>query len=174
MESTFTKVLGIVALTAAFGACPAAGAADEARDGDAQRSCAAKTQHTYGFQCQGLTEMLPGLGLEPVTFVGTVTGDRAAVFRGYGSFNSSTFGATRQRVVGQALFHEHSCFGRIRYDIFVQLPGGGEAPLPPLDIDFTVVNGGGEILGTPTAAPGVTGAAVPRLSCRLVRVQGAD
>ena len=128
---------------------------------------------TYGFQCTGQVQLVPGLGLEPVTFAGTVTGDRNALFTGYGTFNSS-FGAARQRVVGQSVFQDRSCFGRIHYRVFLQLGGGGEAELAPLDIDFSVVNGGNEILGTPTALPGITGAAVPRLTCRLVKVGGSD
>ena len=49
-----------------------------------------------------------------------------------------------------------------------------DVAIPPLDIDFTVVNGGQEILGTPVALFGVTGAGVPRMSCRLVKVKGED
>jgi len=59
------------------------------------------------------------------------------------------------------------------YQIKLVLPDGSELDvrIPPLDIDFTVVNGGFEILGTPVALPGVTGDAVPRMSCRLVNTQ---
>jgi hypothetical protein len=69
----------------------------------------------------------------------------------------------------QGPFH----FGHIQYQIKLVLPNGSEVDvgIPPLDIDFTVVNGGFEILGTPNALPGVTGAAVPRMSCRLVRIK---
>lgn len=162
------------ALAGALACCGAPALADDADSGSVQSACAAKTRQTYGFQCHGQTQLVPGLGLEPVTFAGTVSGDRAGVFNGYGVFNSS-FGAARQRVVGQAVFQDRSCFGHIRYRIFLQLPGGGDGPeLAPLDIDFSVVNGGNEILGTPTALAGVTGAAVPRISCRLVKVGGSD
>jgi hypothetical protein len=78
--------------------------------------------------------------------------------------------------VGQAIFQDKSCFGHIQYQIKLVLPDGSEVDvgIPPLDIDFAVVNGGFEILGTPVALPGVTGAAVPRMSCRLVNIQRQD
>ena len=136
----------------------------------AQHFCSVKTNNWYGFQCQGYSNV--GAGLEPVTFVGTVAGSNTGVFDGYGTFSSS-LGSSRQHAVGQAIFQDKSCFGHIQYQIKLVLPDGSELDvgIPPLDIDFTVVNGGFEILGTPVALPGVTGDAVPRMSCRLVNTQ---
>ena len=158
-----------VALTLVGG--PVAVLADGASS--AQHSCSAKTNTSYGFQCQGYSNV--GAGLEPVTFVGTVAGSATGVFDGYGTFSSS-LGSSRQHAVGQAIFQDKSCFGHIQYQLKLVLPDGSEVDvgIPPLDIDFTVVNGGSEILGTPVALPGVTGAAVPRMSCRLVTIQGRD
>ena len=139
----------------------------------AQQFCSAKTNDLYGFQCQGYSNV--GVGLEPVTFVGTVAGSNSGVFDGYGTFSSS-LGSSRQHAVGQAVFQDKTCFGHIQYQIRLVLPDGSEVDvgIPPLDIDFTVVNGGLEILGTPNALPGVTGAGVPRMSCRLVKIKGQD
>lgn len=139
----------------------------------AQHFCSVKTNNWYGFQCQGYSNV--GAGLEPVTFVGTVAGSKTGVFDGYGTFSSS-LGSSRQHAVGQATFQDKSCFGHIQYQIRLVLPDGSEVDvgIPPLDIDFTVVNGGFEILGTPVALPGVAGDAVPRMSCRLVNTQRQD
>ena len=152
-------VLGATSITAA------------ANDGQSvQNYCAAKTSKTYGFQCQGQAQLSPGLGLEPITLVGTVTGSRSGVFDGYGTLNSGSFGTLRQHLRGPAQFQDRTCFGHIQYRVFIALPGGGDGPeLPPLDIDFTVVSGGNEILGAPTGY-GATGADVPRLVCRLIPV----
>ncbi len=133
----------------------------------AHSSCGAKTKGPYGFQCHGYAAV-SAAGLEPVTFVGTVEGSNAGVFRGLGTFNSS-LGSARQRVIGTADFQDRTCAGHIRYDVFLILPGGVEVPLPPLDIDFVTVDGGREVLGTPNSPAG-TGAAVPRMSCRLVKI----
>lgn len=134
-----------------------------------QTLCAAKTKGLYGFQCQGSTNV--GAGLEPVTLVGTVAGSASGVFDGYGTFNSS-LGSLRQHLVGEATFQDRSCFGHIKYRVFlVQASGADSTELPPLDIDFATVDGGHEILGTPNAPIG-SGAAVPRISCRLVKVGG--
>jgi hypothetical protein len=147
----------------------AAAMADE--HSSVQRSCSETTRLTYGFQCQGQAQVIPGLGLEPVTLVGTVSGSESGVFDGRGIFNSS-LGPIGQHLVGQAVFQDRTCFGHIKYRVFVSLPNGADGPeLPPLDIDFATVDGGSEILGVPTG-PGATGAAVPRLSCRLVKVRG--
>ena len=133
-----------------------------------QAACAARNKGPYGFQCQGFVNV--GAGLEAVTFLGTVRGSNAGVFNGSGVFNSS-LGSARQRVTGQATFENRSCVGRITYQVFLQTPGG-EVPLPDLDIAFVPVAGGLETLGVPVAPPGVTGDAVPRMACRLVRLQG--
>jgi hypothetical protein len=136
-----------------------------------QRSCSLKTKGPYGFQCQGSANA--GAGFEPVTFVGTVQGSDTGVFDGIGTFSSS-LGSNTIRSIGQAKFQKN-CFGHIQYQQSLVLPTGVEVPLPdPLDIDFTVVNGGLEVLGTAVALPGVTGTAVPRLTCRLVKIQSSD
>ena len=168
---THINRLTACAMALTLGAAPVAAIADG--PGSVQSVCAAKTKGSYGFQCQGHAQVIPGLGLEPVTLVGTVAGSDAGIFDGYGTFNSS-LGSLRQHLVGQADFQDRTCFGHIKYRVFLVLPGGGDGPeLPPLDIDFATVNGGFEILGTPNA-PAATGAAVPRISCRLVKVRSQD
>lgn len=133
-----------------------------------QSFCAARNKGPYGFQCQGWVNA--GAGLEPVTFLGTVRGSNAGVYNGSGIFSAS-LGSTRQRVSGQAVFENRSCTGQIAYKVWLQTPGG-EVPLPDLTIAFVPVAGGAETLGVPIAPPGVTGDAVPRMACRLVRLQG--
>ena len=66
-----------------------------------------------------------------------------------------------------------SCAGRISYTVYVLGPNGEDLfPLPDkLDINFVPVNNFREVLGTPYSPSG-TGPAVPRLSCRLVKVDG--
>jgi hypothetical protein len=158
--------LGAAALT--LGAVSLTAAADDRNT--VQSSCAAKTSNTYGFQCQGQAQLIPGAGLEPITLVGTVTGSRSGVFDGYATLNSGSFGSLRQHLHGPAEFQDKTCFGHIQYKVFIALPGGDGPELPPLDIDFTTVAGGDEILGTPTGY-GAVGANVPRLACRLVNVK---
>ena len=111
--------------------------------------------------------------MEAVTFVGTVAGSNIGIFDGYGTFNSS-LGSFRQHVMGPANFSDRTCAGHVTYRVWIALPNGDGPELPMLDIDFVTVNGGFEILGTPNATAGVTGAGVPRLTCRLVRTQGQD
>jgi hypothetical protein len=135
-----------------------------------QGDCAAKTSKTYGFQCQGQAQLIPGVGLEPITLVGTVSGSRSGLFDGYATLNSGSFGSLRQHLRGTADFQDRTCFGHIQYKVFIALPSGNGPELPPLDIDFAVVAGGDEILGAPTGY-GATGANVPRLACRLVNVK---
>jgi hypothetical protein len=128
---------------------PAASAGGE---GSVQRVCAARTSGTYGFQCQGLASV--GAGLEPVTFLGTVSGSASGLFEGTGVFSSS-LGSARQRVTGVAQFYDHTCAGHIQYRIFLLGPTGQDLlELAPLDIDFVTVAGGREVLGTPNALPG--------------------
>jgi len=133
-------------------------------------SCALKAQGLYGFQCQGTTSTSPGGAAEPVTFIGTVEGRYDAFYEGYGTFNSSQ-GSAPTHVAGYATFGKN-CFGRIAYTTNEILlpPPGGAIPLPPLVIDFVPVNDFNEILGVPVAGPGVNGDAVPRMTCRLVRI----
>lgn len=168
---THINHLTACAMALTLGAAPVAANANG--PGSVQSACAAKTKATYGFQCHGHAQVIPGLGLEPVTLVGTVAGSETGIFDGTGTFNSS-LGSVRQHVVGQADFQDRTCAGHIKYRVFLVLPNGADGPeLPPLDIDFATVNGGFEILGTPNG-PGATGAAVPRLTCRLVKVRSQD
>jgi hypothetical protein len=141
-------------------------------DGDAQKSrphsCAARAAGVYGFQCHG--SAFTGTVLEPVTFVGTVEGTKDGFYEGYGTFNSSG-GSVSTHVAGEATFGRN-CFGRVDYTTNeILLPGGGTVPLPTVSFDFTVVDDGKEILGTGVAPTGVMGDLVPRLTCRLVRIQ---
>lgn len=160
---------GVHAVALALGvASLSAAAADDPQS--TQNFCSARTNHVYGFQCHGFAQVVPGVGLEPVTLVGTVSGSPTGIFEGYGTFSAS-IGSIRQHVIGQAVFQDRTCFGHIKYKVWIALPGGANGPeLPPLDIDFAVVDGGDEILGSPNAF-GSTGADVPRLTCRLVNVK---
>ncbi len=137
--------------------------------GSAQSYCGNRTKGTYGFQCQG-SATVGAAGLEPVTLLGTVAGNSGGRFTGTGTFSSS-LGSVRQRVVGDAVFTDRTCAGRISYTVFLVGPNGEDLfPLPDrLDINFVTVNNFREILGTPYSPTG-TGAAVPRLSCRLMKV----
>jgi hypothetical protein len=160
-----------VALGAAAVAVSVATLSVQADDRSSVQSvCAAKTSQTYGFQCQGQTQLIPGAGLEPITFVGTVSGSHSGVFEGYGTLNSSSFGTFRQHFRGPAEFQDRTCFGHIQYKVWIALPSGDGPELPPLDIDFAVIAGGDEILGTPTGY-GAVGPNVPRVACRLVKVR---
>ena len=140
-------------------------------DPSVQRSCSAKTQATYGFQCHGWATVGPA-GLEPATFGGSVTGSSSGVFEGIGYLNTS-LGRLKQHFIGQALFTDRACTGNISYRVWLVLPDGSDGPeLPPLYVDFTTVKNGDEILGVPSnPTPGASGAAVPRLNCRLVKVK---
>jgi hypothetical protein len=159
-----TRILKLTccAFAVALVAAPAA-----SQNVDSPRFCALKAAGLYGFQCQGSTST--GAALEPVTFVGTVEGRDDGFYDGTGTFNSS-LGSATTHVAGFATFGKN-CFGRVVYSTNeILIPGGGTVPLPPLVIDFVPVNNFSEILGTPVAAPGVTGDGVPRMSCRLVRI----
>lgn len=140
-----------------------------AADSSIQRSCSAKTRATYGFQCHGWAAVSPA-GLEPATFGGVVTGSSSGMFEGTGVLNSS-LGRVPQRFSGQALFTDRVCSGSIAYRVWLLLPDGSTGPeLPPLYVDFATVKGGEEILGVPSnPTPGASGAAIPRLNCRLVK-----
>lgn len=138
--------------------------ADDSRH---SRTCAAKAKGLYGFQCHGNT--FNGVEFDQVTFVGTVEGDAKGFYEGYGTFNSD-LGSVDTHLAGQATFGRN-CFGRIVYTTNeILLPGGGTIPLPPTTFDFIAVDDSNEILGA-GVAPGMTGDAVPRLVCRLVRIR---
>ena len=142
-----------------------------AADPSVQQTCAAKTRATYGFQCHGFAALGPA-GLEPATFGGSVTSNSSAFFDGTGYLNSS-LGRLKQHFAGQAVFSDRACTGSISYRVWLVLPDGNDGPeLPPLYVDFTTVKNGDEILGVPSnPTPGASGAAIPRLNCRLVKVK---
>lgn len=156
-------IAGAAALLIASAAGPAVA------DSSVQRACAAKTRATYGFQCHGWAAVSPA-GLEPATFGGVVSGNSSGIFEGTGVLNSS-LGRVKQRFAGQALYSDRACSGSIAYRVWLVLPDGSDGPeLPPLYVDFATVKGGEEILGVPSnPTPGASGAAVPRLNCRLVK-----
>lgn len=151
------------AIACALFAAPAF--ADDDRN---SRTCAAKAKGVYGFQCHG--SAFNGVAFDQVTFVGTVDGNDKGFYEGYGTFNSN-LGTVSTHIAGQATFGKN-CFGRIVYSTNeIVLPGGGTIPLPPAIFDFVAVDDANEILGTGVAPAGMTGDAVPRLTCRLVRIR---
>ncbi len=119
----------------------------------------------YSFQCHG--SAFTGVALEPVSFVGTVSGNGTGFFEGHGTFNSSG-GSASTHFSGPST-PVSSCVGRVTYTTYEILTPVGPIPLPPVSFDYVVVLGGKELLGTGVAPPGVTGDFVPRLTCRLVR-----
>ena len=134
-----------------------------------QSHCSHKTDKIYGFVCTGFAQIVPGAGLEPIGQVGTVSGSPSGFFEGYGTISAS-IGSVRQHLRGQAVFQDQTCFGHIQYRVWIALPNGDGPELPRLDIDFTTVDGGREILGSPNNFGGV-GADVPRVTCRLVETK---
>ncbi|HMF59133.1 MAG TPA: hypothetical protein VK595_02105 [Vicinamibacterales bacterium] len=154
------------ALLAAFASPMAAGIENQRLHG--QNSCAVKAQGVYGFQCHG--SAFNGNVFEPVTFVGTVEGSSRGFYEGFGTFNSSN-GSFSTHVAGQAKYGPN-CFGHVDYTTNeILLPNGEVIRLEPISFDFAVVDDGHEILGTAVAPPGVTGDLVPRLTCRLVKLE---
>jgi hypothetical protein len=133
--------------------------------GSVQGYCSHKTDKAYGYVCQGFAEVVPGVGLEPITLVGVVRGSPTGIFDGHGTLSAS-IGSIRQHLRGQAIFQDRTCFGHIQYRVWVLLPNGDGPELPRLDIDFTTVDGGDQIFGAPNNFGG-TGPAVPRLTCHL-------
>jgi hypothetical protein len=122
-------------------------------------------------QCHGFAAFGPA-GLEPATVVGSLTSNNSAFFDGTGYLNSS-LGRVKQHFAGQAVFSDRACTGSISYRVWLVLPDGSDGPeLPPLYVDFTTVKNGEEFLGVPSnPAPGANGAAIPRLNCRIVKVE---
>ena len=125
------------------------------------------TKGLYGFQCHG--SALAGSTFEPITFIGTVEGDGRGLFEGYGTFNTN-LGSVSTHVKGLGTL-SNRCFGHVDYTTNEIIVPGGTIPLPPISFDYTVVDGGKEILGTGVAAPGIYGVDVPRVTCRLVRTR---
>ncbi|HVE48374.1 MAG TPA: hypothetical protein VNG69_02010 [Casimicrobiaceae bacterium] len=142
----------------------------EAQGGSNVQACLAKTKGVYGFHCWGSANF--GAGLEPVTFVGTVEGDGRGMFEGYGTANSS-LGSVSTHFAGPATFGRH-CSGHVDYTTYeIILPDGTVIPVTPTpSFDFATVENGKEILGAGVVPFGVNGPNVPRLACRLVRVNG--
>ena len=158
------RLLNFIVSIAVCGSFVTPALADDGRHG---RTCAAKARGLYGFHCHG--NAFNGVEFDQVTFVGTVEGDAKGFYEGYGTFNSD-LGSSDTHVAGQATFGRN-CFGRIVYTTNeILLPGGGTIPLPPITFDFIAVDDSNEILGA-AVAPGMTGDAVPRLVCRLVRIR---
>jgi hypothetical protein len=149
-------------------ACSALAAPAAAQDNAAARSCSAKLTGLYGFHCHG--SAFNGVAVGPVTFVGTVEGKANDVFDGRGTLTSSA-GSILTHFAGPATYGPN-CFGHIDYTANdVILPDGTVvARLPPASFDFIGVDGGNEILGAAVAPRGVTGDVVPRLGCRLDKV----
>lgn len=167
-----TTSVRLFAMTAAMAALtyPAGAVAQEKESGRVSNghSCIAEAKGFYGFQCHGSVSNGAG-GLEPATFVGTVEGDRNAVYEGHGQFNSGA-GSVFTHFVGKASFGD-KCFGHIQYDIEILSGAGSPIPLPPIAFDFITVDGGREILGTGAPVSRMAqGDAVPRLTCRLVKI----
>jgi hypothetical protein len=163
MALRFTR-LALGAAAFALGAATFPAAAQD--PGSVQRYCSHKTDRAYGYACQGFAQVNPAVGLEPVTLVGVVRGSPTGIFDGHATFSAS-IGSVRQHLNGQAIFQDRTCFGHIQYRVWILLPNGTDGPeLPPLDIDFTTVDGGEQIFGAPNNFAG-TGAAVPRLVCKL-------
>jgi hypothetical protein len=158
------RLPALIASTIASAMLAAPVLADDGRHG---RTCAAQAKGLYGFQCQG--NSFNGVEFDQVTFVGTVDCNAKGFCEGYGTFNSD-LGSLDTHIAGQGTFGRN-CFGRVVYTTNeIVLPGGGTVPLPPASFDFIAVDDSKEILGS-GVAPGMTGDAVPRLNCRLVRIR---
>ena len=139
------------------------------------RACSFRnTEALYGFNCTGFfPPTTPGsAALQPIGFVGFVRGDGRGRFFGDATV-SLDFGSLPARLDGQAtLDPNRSCLGRVEYTTFeIEFAPGVWQNVGPATFDFVVVGGGKEILGSATAPTG-TGIAVPRMACRLVRVEG--
>lgn len=157
-----------LALASMLCAAPALAQSKAAGDHDDSPPCTLKlTKGLYGFQCHG--SAFTGSAFEPITFVGTVEGDGRGLFEGYGTFSTSN-GSVSTHVKGPGTL-SNRCFGHVDYTINEIVLPVGTIPLAPISFDYTVVDGGKEILGTGVAAPGVYGVDVPRITCRLVRAR---
>lgn len=133
------------------------------------------TEALYGFNCTGFfPPTTPGsAALQPIGFVGFVRGDGRGRFYGDATV-SLDFGSLPARLDGQAtLDPTRSCLGRVSYTTFeIEFAPGVWQNVGPATFDFVVVDDGKEILGSATAPAGA-GIAVPRMACRLVRVEGS-
>jgi hypothetical protein len=182
--SSFTRLAACLAATL-IGFVPVAAVADGLRGHASANACFAMAKGAYGFSCIGSAST--GATLEPISFGGVVEGSATGFYEGYGTFNSSS-GSVHTHVAGQATYGKNceghadceavtarNCWGHIDYTTNEILVPGGVIPLPPVSVDFAVVDGGREILGTPVPSiPGVVGDFVPRFACRLVKIRDHD
>jgi hypothetical protein len=159
----------MVALAAQLAAVAGCGEGVARAENDLSTACNFhRTEGAYGFTCAGSLNL--GQGLVPVGAVGVVSGDGKGGFGGRGTL-STPLGSVPWRFNGAATM-DADCFGRVSYDVNeIEAPpaSGNWTKLPPALFDFAVVDDGSEILGS-AVLPAGTGDAVPRLTCRLVRV----
>lgn len=127
---------------------------------------------SYGVQCHGT--VFTGSVSEPVTYIGTVLTHDDGFVEGWATLNSSD-GSLPTYVAG-ILGNPSSCAPQpLTYTTnWILLPNGSHIELPPLAVMAAPADGGREILGAGIVPPGVTGDLVPRLTCRLVRLQDVD
>jgi len=127
----------------------------------------------YGLQCSGfLAPVTPGAtDVQPASFVGYTRTNAKGEIEATFTLNTA-LGSLHSRASGTLSFdHTRECIGTVVYDKNqIEVAPGVWVDGPPLSADFAVVHGREELLGTPTAFPGQTGALVPRAACRLVRV----
>ena len=182
--TSFTRLAACLAATL-VGVVPVAAVADGASSHASANTCFAMGKGAYGFNCTG--SAFTGAKLEPIGFGGIVQGSATGFYEGYGTFNSSN-GSAHTHFSGQANYGKNceghadceaattkNCWGHIDYTTNEILVPGGVIPLDPVSVDFAVVDGGREILGTPVPSiPGVTGDFVPRFACRLVKIRDQD
>jgi hypothetical protein len=158
------------------GAAPVEKWEREARSTGGSKACSfANTEGLYGFTCSGFYPRTDAtgaiVGQQPIGVVGVLHGDGRGHYSADATL-SSDYGSLPWRLEGDAtLDAKRNCLGRVVYTTNqLTLDSGYVLNLPPATFDFAVVGGGEEILGSATA-PGLFGDAVPRLACRLVRVQ---
>jgi hypothetical protein len=182
--TSFTRLAACLAATLVY-VVPVAAVADGSSSHASANACFAMAKGAYGFSCIG--SAFTGTTLEPISFGGVVEGSATGFYEGYGTFNSSN-GSAHTHVAGQATYGKNcaghaeceaattkNCWGHIDYTTNDVLVPGGLIPLPPVSVDFAVVDGGREILGTPVPSiPGATGDFVPRFTCRLVKIRDQD
>ena len=182
--TSFTR-LAVCMAAALVCVVPVAAVADGSSAPASANACFAMAKGAYGFNCTGSAST--GASLEPIGFGGVVQGSATGFYEGYGTFNSSG-GSAHTHFSGQANYGKNceghadceavttkNCWGHIDYTTYEILVPGGAIPLPPVAVDFAVVDGGREILGTAVPSiPGATGDFVPRFACRLVKIRGQD
>ena len=182
--TSFTRLAACLAATLAY-VVPVAAVADGLRGHATANACFAMAKGAYGFSCIG--SAFTGASLEPISFGGVVEGSATGFYEGYGTFNSSS-GSAHTHVAGQATYGKNceghadceavtarNCWGHIDYTTNDLLLPGAVKSLGTVSVDFAVVDGGREILGTPVpSVPDLTGDFVPRFTCRLVKIRDQD